>query len=538
MALRGPTDRRVYLVQPKFPPSYWGLDHFLPLTPFKAIFPPLGLVTLAALTPPEFSVTVCDENAGEKINFDTDAKIVGVTGYIIQMTRAFEIADRFRAKGKIVVLGGPLANLLPDLCRQHCDVLFEGEAEYTWPRFLNEYAAGTHTDHYHEHEKIHLPDSPAPRLDVLKHRYAHGIIQCTRGCPFTCEFCDIIVMYGRKMRFKPVEQVIEEIKAWQAVGAAQILFADDNFIGHRAYAKDLLRAVAKWNKSQRQAMTFYTQASIDMVRDDELMGLMRDANFASVFIGIESPRKSSLAETHKTQNEKLDLVEAIHKVQSYNLFILAGMIVGFDNDDPSIFEEQYKFLQEANIPLVMLSVLLAVPKTPLYERLEKAGRLANADDPTHYVGTAGGTNFRPLNMTADELRSGQEDLYHRLYTPEAFAARLLGNLHRFSNVTYRPEGVALDKFVTFLRLARHYWRKGRKARRFFWGTIWKTIRHSPRSTRQVIMMMGMYKHFCEVHSGSSDWDPWAEQSAAPEHRDLPVSHKVDSRELVANGSMH
>src|SRR6266404_3200157 len=200
-----------------------------------------------------------------------------------------------------------------------------------------------------------------------------------------------------------------------------------------------------------------------MVRDEELLGLLRDANFSLIFIGIESPRKSSLAETHKTQNEKLDLVAAVHKVQSYNMFISAGMIVGF----------------------------------------------ANGDDMSRYVGTTGGTNFKPLNMTAEELRVGQMGLYKRLYAPEAFAARLLGNLRHFHNVRYRPEAFRLGLLCTFVRLARHYWRKGKSARRFFWGTIRKTLRHSPRSVRQVIMMLGMYKHFCEVHADAYGWDPWA-----------------------------
>ena len=261
----------VYLVQPKFPPSYWGMEHFIELTPYDAVFPPLGLLTLAGLTPREVPVTLCDENTGEAVDFDTDARIVCITGYNIQMKRVFEIGDEFRRRGKTVVIGGPIANLLPAECRPHCDVLFEGEAEYTWPRFLREYAAGTHADHYVEADKIHMPDSPPPRLGVLNRRYAHGIVQCTRGCPFTCEFCDIIVMYGRKMRFKPIAQVMREVQAWHRRGTAQVFFADDNFVGNRAYAKDLLRALAGWNKQQRQAMSFYTQASIDMVRDEELL---------------------------------------------------------------------------------------------------------------------------------------------------------------------------------------------------------------------------------------------------------------------------
>jgi radical SAM superfamily enzyme YgiQ (UPF0313 family) len=515
--------RQIYLIQPKFPPSYWGLDYFLPITPFRGIFPPLGLLTLTALTPPEFQVTLCDENAGERIDYDCPAEIVGITGYIIQMAHVFAIADRFRARGKTVALGGPLANLLPAECRAHCDVLFEGEAEYTWPRFLREFAAGRHADHYQEHDKIHLPDSPLPRLGVLKRRYAHGIVQCTRGCPFTCEFCDIIVMYGRKVRYKPVARVLGEVQAWHRLGAAQVFFADDNFVGNRAYAKELLRALIGWNAAQRQPLSFYTQASIDMVRDDELLGLLRDANFGSVFIGIESPRKASLAETHKTQNEKLDLVAAIHKIQSYNLFIQAGMIVGFDHDDPSIFDEQYEFLQAAQVPIAMLSVLLAVPKTPLYQRLEAAGRIDNGTDIERYVGTEGGTNFLPLNMTREELRRGQARLYRRLYSPEAFAARLLGNLERFRDVRYRPEPLALDKLMTFVRLVHHYWGHGKTSRRFLGRILGRTLRHSPRSLRLVIMMLGMYMHFCELHARAHPWDPW---SPAPECETTALAAEV------------
>src|SRR5215470_9770847 len=399
----GAAPRQIYLIQPRFPISYWGLEHFLPLTPYKAVFPPLGLLTLAALTPPDFPVELCDENAGERVDFATDARVVCVTGYILQMKRVFEIADRFRALGKTVVLGGPMANLLPEECRRHCDVLFEGEAEYTWPRFLREYAEGRHCDHYVEHDKINLPDSPPPRLDVLRKAYGQGIVQCSRGCPFTCDFCDIIVMYGRKMRFKPVEQVIQEIAAWQARGAGKVFFADDNFIGNRAYAKELLRAVARWNARQRNPLGFYTQASIDMVRDEELLGLLRDANFFAVFLGIETPRKASLAEASKTQNVKLDMVQAVHKIQSYNLFVTAGMIVGFDHDDPAIFEEQYEFLQAAQIPIVLVNALEAVPRTPLYNRLKAEGRLltghTDADDTTRYKSGVGMTNFRPRQMT-------------------------------------------------------------------------------------------------------------------------------------------
>jgi radical SAM superfamily enzyme YgiQ (UPF0313 family) len=396
-------------------------------------------------------------------------------------------------------------------------VLFYGEAEYTWPRFLQDWADGSPAPGYRQDEKIHLPDSPPPRLDILSRHYAHGIVQCTRGCPFSCEFCDIIVMYGRKMRFKPIEQVLQEVEAWQARGIGQVFFADDNFIGHRAYAKDLLRALAKWNSGRRKTMAFYTQASVDMVRDEELMCLLRDANFCSVFLGIESPRKTSLAETHKTQNEKLDLVEAVKKIQSHNLFIMAGMIVGFDADDASIFEEQYQFLQEAGIPLAMLSVLLAVPGTPLWDRLKRDGRLLDNSnvrgDVSQYVGTAGGTNFRPLQMTAEELKTGQGELYSRLYAPDAFGERLRANLSRFHNFTYRPDPIKASDLMILVRLIHRYWSGGRTTWRFFCKTVWEAVRRSPRMLPQVIVQLGMYQHFRRVHASKFVSRPDAARAA-------------------------
>ncbi len=459
-------NREVYLVQPKFPPSYWGLESMLRLTPFRAVNPPLGLLTLAALTPPEYRVTLCDENAGERVDYDTSAQIVGITGYNLQNARVYAHAQRFRARGKTVVLGGPLANSLSEECRLHCDVLLQGEAEYTWPQFLREHASGRWADHYVQEDKIHLPDSPPPRLDLLRSRYLLGIVQCTRGCPFTCEFCDIIVVYGRKMRFKPIPQVLQEVQAWQRHGMGQIFFADDNFVGHRAYARELLRELAAWNSRQRRPLSFFTQLSIDVVRDEELLRLLRDANFAAVFIGVETPRKASLAETHKTQNEKVDLVEAIHTIQSHNLFIWAGMIVGFDHDDAGIFDEQFEFLQSAQIPVAMLSVLLAIPGTPLYKRLEAEGRLLpemterptlpldlEHDEHLHWEGTDGRTNFRPLRLTVEELQHGQKRLYQRLYSPAAFQRRLIGNLQRFGNVRYRPERMRWELLSSFLHLA-------------------------------------------------------------------------------------
>ena len=319
-------------------------------------------------TPPEFDVTLCDENAGERVDFDTDAEIVGITGYIIQMQRVFEIADRFRALGKTVVIGGPMANLLPEECRPHCDVLFEGEAEYTWPRFLREYAAGRHCRPLPRARK----DPPA-RLARRRgwtsssSRYAHGIVQCTPRLPVHLR----VLRHHRHVRPQDALQA-GRAGAAGGRGLAQARVPAGVLRRRQFHRQPRLRqgtaagAGRSGTPSSSTPLSFYTQASIDMVRDEELLGLLRDANFISVFLGIESPRKASLAETQKTQNEKLDLVEAVHKIQSYNLFISAGMIVGFDHDDAEHLRRAVRVPAGGADPVVMLSVLLAVPKTPLY----------------------------------------------------------------------------------------------------------------------------------------------------------------------------
>ena len=239
-----------------------------------------------------------------------------------------------------------------------------------------------------------------------------------------------------------------------------------------------------------------------MVRDEELLRLLRDANFNEVFIGIESPRKSSLAETHKTQNEKLDLVQAIHTIQSHNLFVMAGMIVGFDNDDRTIFDEQYEFCQKAQIPIIMNNALIATPKTPLARRLKAEGRLLQEDwaqdDFLHTV-KQWGTNIRPLHMTLDELTHGQKNLIRKLYEPEAFRDRLLGNLSRFHNVRFRPDSLNRGELAAMVRLMRFYLRQGKQARNFFWQALWSTFRRSPRSLVTMVHLLGKYSHILQLN---------------------------------------
>src|SRR5262245_5095168 len=301
--------------------------------------PPLGLAILAALTPSAFDVAIVDENV-EPIDLDADCDIVALSAMTIQEGRLFEIADGFRRRGRLVCMGGPICNVLPERCRPHCDVLFEGEGENTWPAFLRDWRAGTHRDRYAQIDPIDMRESPAPRIDLLKvDRYRLGCVQTTRGCPFKCEFCDIIVTYGRKVRAKPVEAVIGELEVWAARGVDFVTIADDNLVGDRAYCRQMLRAVGDWNRARRVPISLYAEMSVDVVRDPELLELCRHANITEIFLGIETPRKAGLRETLKMQNVATDLVKSVQTIQSYGMVTVAGMIIGFDTYDTQRFED-------------------------------------------------------------------------------------------------------------------------------------------------------------------------------------------------------
>ncbi len=409
---------RICLINPKFPTSFWGLEHGLPLLGKKANMPVLALPTLAGLTPPEHEIVLIDENI-QDLDFDALQRfdIVGLTGMTVQRDRMREILVELRARDVFVIVGGPWITVAegwfePGLI----DVVFAGEAEETWPQFLNEWKFGLHQPRYEQVEKTNMATVPLPRYDLVPYReYAMGCVQTSRGCPFQCEFCDIIVIFGRKPRVKTPEQVVAEIEAQHKLGVRVIFLVDDNFIGNKKLAKGILKAIIEWQKQNGYPLAFFTEASLDLAEDDELMQLMVEAALVAVFIGIESPDEEALRETKKFQNVRGGtIVDRVKKVQDYGLEVYAGMIVGFDSDDPGVFDRQYKFLQEARIVGAMAGMLSAIPSTPLYDRLEAAGRLDNAaaDDPNI------ATNVIPLNMTREQLRDGWVDLMGRLYAPK------------------------------------------------------------------------------------------------------------------------
>lgn len=412
----------IVLINPRFETSFWGLEHALPFMGKRANMPVAALPLLAALTPAEHRVTIVDENV-EPIDFArcAQADIVGVTGMVVQRRRMREILSELRRRGAFTIVGGPWVTIKEDYFDGLAEVIFIGEAEETWPQFLADWIRGRAQPRYEQADKTDLTRVPPPRLDLLKtSRYAFGSVQFSRGCPFLCEFCDIIVVFGRKPRLKTAAQVIAELENLRAHNLSTVFIVDDNLIGNKKAIKELLRHVIAWQAANGFPLSFVTEASLDLADDDELMRLMVEAGIEAVFVGIESPDPESLREARKLQNVRGNdgLVDKVRRIQNAGMEVWAGMILGFDNDSESSFDAHRHFLHEARISTAMVGMLSALPKTPLYARLAAAGRLDSADEP------AQGTNVIPLKMTRDELSVGYVGLMSTLYDWRAYFQRI------------------------------------------------------------------------------------------------------------------
>ncbi len=309
----------IVLINPRFEVSFWGMEHALPFMGKRANLPVACLPLLAALTPSEHRVTLMDENV-EPIDWERCARadIVGITGMSVQRFRMREILAELKARGCFTVVGGPLVTVSEDYFEGLADAIFIGEAEQTWPQFLSEWQQGLHQYRYEQLEKSDMSKVPTPRFDLLKMKhYAFGSLQFSRGCPFQCEFCDIIVTFGRRPRIKTVEQVLAELDAMHRSGVYAAFIVDDNLIGNKRAIKPILQAVADWQKARGYPLALFTEASIDLADDPELLDIMREGNFIAVFIGIESPNEESLRETKKFQNVRQGgtLLEKVHRIQ-------------------------------------------------------------------------------------------------------------------------------------------------------------------------------------------------------------------------------
>ena len=424
----------IALINPRFLDSFWSMNHALPIFNKAASTPTSALSLLAALTPPEHEVMLFDEAIGP-IDFDAvaQADIVGLTGMVVQRERMRELARTIKAMGKLLVVGGPWITVQEDYLDGLADVIFVGEADTSWPQFLADWASGTYQTRYEQAERTDMSTLPAPRIDLLKlDRYLQGTVQISRGCPFLCEFCDIIVTFGRKPRVKTPGQVIAELEAWRKAGVGAVFLVDDNIIGNRKALIPILERIAEWQKAHRYILSLNTEASLNLADDDELLDLFVAANIRTVFVGIESPNPAALMETKKFQNvdsrrqrESLSgdsaesyLIDRIHHIQSKGIKVTCGLIVGFDSDTPEIFALQKRLIGQSGIIHVMVGLLSAIPKTPLYERLQREGRL-DMNDPPDF-----GTNVIPAGMSREALSEGFVALIAELYEPDAFFDRL------------------------------------------------------------------------------------------------------------------
>ena len=417
----------IVLINPRFNPSYWGMNYALPFLGGEALLPVINLPLLAALTPPGHEITIIDENV-QLIDFDLCARadIVGITGMNVQRVRMHAILDELKARGVFTVIGGPWVTVYPSDFGDQPDAIFIGEAEETWPRFLIEWAEGRQARRYEQAEKTDMATVPAPRLDLMPMgKYVYGSVQLSRGCPFTCEFCDIIVVFGRRPRIKTTAQIIAELEACLAAGKDNLFIVDDNLIGNKKAVKALLREIIVWQEARGFPLKFATEASIDLAEDEELLQLMVDANIDEVFIGIESPNEDALRETKKIQNlsdKHGTLLDKVRRIQDVGIEVWCGMIVGFDTDDHTVFDLQRRFLAAARIPLAMVNVLTAIPRTPLYERLGREGRLDDSGELSNF-GTIS-TNVIPTRINRQDLCDGYLELMRDLYAPDAYFGRM------------------------------------------------------------------------------------------------------------------
>ena len=443
---------RLLLINPKYPESFWSfkwaVDHVLPNK--RAINPPLGLATLAALCPPSWQVEIVDENV-ESIPLDPAADLIGVCGMGVQFQRQSELLCYYRSKGYYVVAGGSFASLCPERYALLADTVVAGEAEYIWPRFCAEFDRGCAAGLYRETGVVALSDSPIPRFDLLKlDRYSTATVQFSRGCPFRCEFCDIIVMFGRKPRNKSLGQIEGELDALRSLGITNVFFVDDNLIGRPSAAKELLRGLIEYQRRHRCAFRFGSEVSINLAQDAELLQLMRDANFGWVFIGIESPDPQTLKDTRKVQNTRQDVLSSVRAIYAYGIDVLGGFIVGFDNDTLESFDGQYRFIMKSGIQAAMVGLLTALPKTPLYERLQREGRLRESDHALDNTKLA--TNVVPKHMGYDQLLAAYQRLYRRLLTDRAIAERIRHKLRYLRRPVYAGEYPLPQRFAIVWRL--------------------------------------------------------------------------------------
>jgi radical SAM superfamily enzyme YgiQ (UPF0313 family) len=487
------SSKRVLLVYPQCPDTFWSFKHALSFINKKASFPPLGLATVAAMLPADWDLRLIDMNVDTLADSDIEwADMVFMSAMLVQEVSARDVIARAMRLRRPIVAGGPAftthAEAFPGV-----DHFVLGEAEVTLPRFLADLDAGAAKPVYDSHEKPNLATTPLPRWDLIRmQQYSAMMVQYSRGCPFQCDFCDIIVMNGRVQRAKPPERMVAEVQAiYDAGWRGNVFIVDDNFIGNARNAESMLPKLIEWQQQHRFPFRFFTEASVNLAGLDRLMGLMQKANFHKVFLGIETPSIESLRECRKYQNAGNDLLASVRKIQSYGMQVMGGFIIGFDSDKPGVFRRQMAFIQRAGIPAAMVGLLTALPGTDLWKRLHAEGRIVDQSTGDNTDGTL---NFVP-RLPRDMLTDGYRRLMQHLYAPSVY---------------YRRVGVFLDNFRTTSRgrvrlcdiaaFFRTTWRIGifSRARFHYWRLLLKTFFTNVRAFPVAVELAVQQFHFERV----------------------------------------
>lgn len=412
------------MVYPMYPDTFWSFKHALKFVSKKASFPPLGLLTVAALLPKDWNKKLIDMNANQLIDDDILwADLVFISAMSIQSESANKVIQRCRNLDAKIVAGGPLFTSSSELYK-NIDYLVLNEAEITLPIFLKDLSEGKPKHKYTSKDWADITTTPLPLWDLVSmDNYTSMNLQYSRGCPFNCEFCDITVLYGRKPRTKTKEQVIAELDTLYFTGwRGPVFFVDDNFIGNKVkLKKEILPAITDWMTKRKNPFYLNTEASINLADDESLMSQMAKAGFEAVFVGIESPNEKSLIECHKPQNTNRDLIASVKKIQQFGLEVQGGFIVGFDNDHPKIFEELTNFIQQSGIVTAMVGLLNAPKGTNLEKRLISEGRMLQdfTGNNTDFT-----INFIP-KMDSEKLMNGYKSILKTIYSPKYFYERVM-----------------------------------------------------------------------------------------------------------------
>ena len=485
---------KALLLYPRFPDTFWSFKHALKFIRKQASLPPLGLATVGALLPEEWSVRLIDTNVRELGDGDLAwADMAFVGGMAVQADSARALIRRCRCAGVPVVAGGPLFTAEPERFPE-VEHLVLGEAEVTLPAFLRDLRHGRARRVYRSAEVPDMRCSPIPRWDLVElRRYASMSVQFSRGCPYDCDFCNVTALFGRRPRTKTAAQVIAELDTlWRLGWRGAVFFVDDNLIGHRRrLVEELLPALAAWQRRGRR-IPFYTEASINLADDEDLLAAMREAGFDTVFVGIETPDEEALAECSKHQNRRRDLVADVRRIQRSGIQVQAGFIVGFDSDTPSVFRRQIDFIQRSGIVTAMVGMLQAPAGTRLYERMQREGRLLGRLSGDNVAGT---TNILP-RMGLETLRRGYRELMEQLYCPANYYRRLRTFLREYRAPAIRAR-LDRQRVLAFMRSWVRLGVLGRE-RFHYWGLLLWTLWRRPRLLPVAVTLAIHGYHFRKV----------------------------------------